>query len=171
MGAPIGGILGIIFALVSVVVGLFAGVFWGATTLNVIAYLILLWVVIAIHFTAPQSKMLLTILGPHLRPPFKAYHLYIRFPAACTLLCGIINVLRIALFVWGAVAAWQGHYVLAGVSIAYSLATALYVTRLDPNAFFAGPASKGHSVARDQLADIERIRDLYENLSAIERRG
>jgi hypothetical protein len=167
MGAPIGSVLGLAMVAISILIGLFAGAFWGATALNAIAYLFFCYVLVLLYVTRPTNMLLIASLRPADRGAFAAYHLFIRFPGASTLYSGLLNLLRLALIVWGGIAAWNGHYVVAGISFAYFAITSLYVARLDPFTYMRVAAAKGNEVAIDQLASIERVQHRYRQIVEI----
>lgn len=158
MGAQIGAMFGLLLVAVSVAVGLIFGHTAGAGSLCVIAYLCFAFVALGM-FTIkvrPESPFARSLL-PMDRQVLSMFGLFILTPGAATMYAGLLNVLRMALVVWGAICLWKGTYWWGGFSLGFFAVTSYHVPRLDPYAYLGPRAAKGHEFSRGQLAAIERI--------------
>jgi hypothetical protein len=163
MGARIGALFGVVLIVVSIIVGLFGGLVAGAGLLCVLAYFLFVLVVLTMLFTrTPKDAPLMLSLRPDDRMVLKMFNLFIITPGAATLYAGLINILRMALIVWGAICLWKGAYWWGGFSLGYFAITSFHVPRLDPFAYLGPRAAEGHPFSIERLEAIERIRERRE---------
>jgi hypothetical protein len=167
MGAQIGAFFGLALVIISSIIAIFVGIWWGATLLNALAYLLLVYVILAMLSTRPKHHLLAVALGLRFRPVFNRYHLFIRTPGASTLYAGAMNALRLALVVFGGLAAWNAYWLLAATSAAYYAITSFLLPRLDPITHLEPAATRGNEFAQQELADLGRVRGLHDSIMKI----
>ncbi len=157
------GLLGNIFALIIIVVaGLFGFSSLELSTLIFISLSYGLWLLAAVFsFISKPSKdadICLT-MTPMEVEAYRRYSLYLLSSLSAQMLSAMMNLLRIAGFVWGVMSLWNELYWLGGISLAYFFVSGGLIARLDPDLYLGRPAQAGHEVANEQLFLIKRVLD------------
>lgn len=95
---------------------------------------------------------------------FRRYNVHIRTPGAGEICSALLNLLRLAGFVWAGLCAWQGYYVLAGLPAAFFFATAGTIVKTNPFLYMEGKAQAGNDVILAELGALQSVkvkRDRY----------
>lgn len=162
MGTAVGNIIALIFIFVSALVG-FVSLAASSITFIVIAYIICIIIMLLNFLSRPAKNSTLSLyLHPQEFLVYQHYHLHFLAPGAAEIYSALLNGLRMAGFVWGALCLWNGLYWLGGISIAYGFITSGLIAKLNPLLYIGNAAKKGNKFAIEQISLIESVREKRE---------
>jgi len=157
MGTLIGNLLAVVLIVVAALMG-FISLETSAIIFAVIAYGFWL-LTVAVNFSVSRviSENFQRCLSEAELRAFRRYNVHIRTPGAGETLSALLNLLRLAGFVWAGLCAWQGQYLLAGLSAAFFFVSGGIILRTHPFLYMARQAQTGNDVA---VAELEALQSL-----------
>lgn len=159
MGNALGNLLGLVILVLVAVVSLFSASV-GIASFAVVAYGSWLFLWAADLATRPPRGMpLAAVLTSRELEAYRGYHTYLRFPAAAQAFSALLNLFRLAGFVWAGIAFWKGDFWLGGTLVAYFFLVGGACLRFDPVRYFVGPANSGNEIAREQLLLLKSVEE------------
>ncbi|WP_321389710.1 hypothetical protein [Emcibacter sp.] len=121
------GIIGNVFAFIGIVVAALIGFYSlqiSAIVFVCMAYGLWLLAMCYIFLLKPSKDAeICSLMKEHEIEVFRRYWLYILFPLPAQALSAMMNLMRLAGFVWGGICLWSELYWLGGLSLAYFFKT------------------------------------------------
>jgi hypothetical protein len=162
----IGTIIGNLFAIIPIAVsGLVGLVSMKASSITFIAVSYTLWLLVCMvdTFTRPsQINSFSLLLTDAENDVYRRYHLHFWFPPAAQAFAALLNVLRFAGFVWGALSVYKGLFFLGGTAIGYYFITGGLILKLYPLLYLSSGARRGNDVAIEELSLIRCVQEKRE---------
>lgn len=157
MGNLLGNLLGLAIVVVLAIVTA-VSVPGGVITFTVVAYAAWLFLTVGDLATRPSRQApLASLLTANELHAYRTYHTYLLAPGAAQGFSALLNLLRLAGFVWAGIAFWKASPWAGGALIAYFFVVGRACLRFDPVRYFAGAANTGNDVAREQLLLLQSI--------------
>lgn len=157
-GNMIGNVLGL---LLIVACGLVGFVSLEASAIAFIAVAYGLWLLtMAMNYSNGRaiSDEFKRRLLSHEVKAFQQYGIHVRAPGAGAIFSALLNLLRLAGFVWAGLLAWQQMYVFAGLCAAFFFVSGNIILKTDPIRYMGKQASNGHEFALGELRALESVR-------------
>jgi hypothetical protein len=158
MGTLLGNILA---AVLIVVAGLFGFISLEASTITFIVVAYGFWLlIVGMNFSAGRtiSEPFRICLSKDELGAFRRYNIHIRAPGAGEIFSAFLNLLRAAGFVWAGLCAWQGQYVLAGLSAAFFFVSAGAIVETNPLLYMARKAQAGNDGVLAEVGALQSLR-------------
>lgn len=157
MGAIFGSIIGVVFILGIALVGSIS-LKASATTFLSVAYGLYVVMLTGHILTMPQRDApFCALLDREEIQAYRGYHLSIWFPDGAQMYSSILNMLRLAGFVWAGLCIWKGFYWYAAACVAYFFVSAHLITNLNPWHYVGIAAAQGNPLGLEEQAKIESI--------------
>jgi hypothetical protein len=164
MGNMLGNLLGFAIVIFVAVISLFS-LSVGVVTFAIVAYVTWLLVLAGDLATRPRRNVpLAALLTSGELGVYRKYHTCLWFPEVGPAFSALLNLIRVAGFVWAGLALWIGHAWVGAALVGYFFLVGSACLRFDPVRYLAGAAGSGNEVAREQLLllqSVEKKRAVY----------
>ncbi len=165
VGNLLGNLLGVVLIIVASLIG-FVSLKASAITFTAIAYGLWGWIRYMNSLLGRMNSLLgrevsdsfLSLLLAEELRVFQYYNIHIRFPAAGEMCSALLNLLRLAGFVWAGLCVWHGHYVLAVIAAAFFFASGGVILKTDPLLYLGKATRANRDFAQRELSMLESVK-------------